>query len=236
MRLTHTSQLGAGSALPSLILFRHAVLHSLSDITFTLADYNEEVLRLITLPNLILTWAAATTTSPESNSNNNNTNFSLSDTSNGDFELTPSLLSNFKTSLQSTNLTLNFLSGPWSPALANLILPSPSPSPSPSFSIGEKSLLILASETIYSPTSTAAFVDLVTTLLKRRGGGSGSGGNMGKAVLGAKKMYFGVGGSVDGLKEMCRDRGAVACEVENSGVKGMEGDGVGRALVEIQMF
>lgn len=59
---------------------------------------------------------------------------------------------------------------------------------------------------------------------------------MAKAVLGAKKMYFGVGGSVDGLKEMCRDRGAVACEVENSGVKGMEGDGVGRALVEIQMF
>lgn len=238
MRLTHTSQLGAGSALPSLILFRHAVLHSLSDLTFTLADYNEEVLRLITLPNLILTWAAATTTTtPESNSNN--MNFPLAEPSNGDFELTPSLLSNFKTSLQSTNLTLNFLSGPWSPALANLILPSsPSPfsSPSPSFSIGEKSLLILASETIYSPTSTAAFVDLVTTLLKRRGGGSGSGGNMGKAVLGAKKMYFGVGGSVDGLKEMCRDRGAVACEVENSGVKGMEGDGVGRALVEIQMF
>lgn len=241
MRLTHTSQLGAGSALPSLILFRHAVLHSLSDLTFTLADYNEEVLRLITLPNLILTWAATTTTttiSPESNSNN--MNFSLTEPSNGDFELTPSLLSNFKTSLQSTNLTLNFLSGPWSPALANLILPSSpsSPSPSPSFSVGEKSLLILASETIYSPTSTAAFVDLVTTLLKRRGGGSGSGsgGNMGKAVLGAKKMYFGVGGSVDGLKEMCRDRGAVACEVENSGVKGMEGDGVGRALVEIQMF
>lgn len=238
MRLTHTSQLGAGSALPSLILFRHAVLHSLSDLTFTLADYNEEVLRLITLPNLILTWAAATTTSPESNSNSNSSmNFSLSEPSNGDFELTPSLLSNFKTSLQSTNLTLNFLSGPWSPALANLILPSPFSSPSPSFSVGEKSLLILASETIYSPTSTAAFVDLVTTLLKRRGGGgSGSGGNMGKAVLGAKKMYFGVGGSVDGLKEMCRDRGAVACEVENSGVKGMEGDGVGRALVEIQMF
>lgn len=242
MRLTHTSQLGAGSALPSLILFRHAVLHSLSDITFTLADYNEEVLRLITLPNLILTWAAATTTatttSPESNSNSSSMSFPLAEPSNGDFELTPSLLSNFKTSLQSTNLTLNFLSGPWSPALANLILPSSpsSPSPSPSFSVGEKSLLILASETIYSPTSTAAFVDLVTTLLKRRGGGSGSGGNMGKAVLGAKKMYFGVGGSVDGLKEMCRDRGAVACEVENSGVKGMEGDGVGRALVEIQMF
>lgn len=239
MRLTHTSQLGAGSALPSLILFRHAVLHSLSDLTFTLADYNEEVLRLITLPNLILTWAAATTTAtttyPESNSNN--MNFPLSELSNGDFELTPSLLSNFKTSLQSTNLTLNFLSGPWSPALANLILPSsPFSSPSPSFSVGQKSLLILASETIYSPTSTAAFVDLVTTLLKRRGGGGGSGGNMGKAVLGAKKMYFGVGGSVDGLKEMCRDRGAVACEVENSGVKGMEGDGVGRALVEIQMF
>jgi protein-histidine N-methyltransferase len=88
-------------------------------------------------------------------------------------------------------------------------------------------LLILAAETIYSPKSTAAFVDILAILLKRV--------KMAKAMLGAKRLYFGVGGSVDGLKEACRDRGAVAYEVENHGVVGMDA-GVGRALVEIQMY
>ena len=46
---------------------------------------------------------------------------------------------------------------------------------------------------------------------------------------------LGVGGSVDGLKEACREKGAVAYEIENHGVPGMSG-GVGRALVEIQMY
>jgi protein-histidine N-methyltransferase len=87
--------------------------------------------------------------------------------------------------------------------------------------------LVLAAETIYSPASTNSFVDLLVLLLKRA--------QMSKAMLGAKRIYFGVGGSVDGLKEACRDKGAVASEIENHGVQGMDG-GVGRALVEVQMY
>jgi protein-histidine N-methyltransferase len=87
--------------------------------------------------------------------------------------------------------------------------------------------LILAAETIYSPASTRAFVAILITLLKRV--------KMAKAMIGAKKFYFGVGGSVDGLKAACREEGAVAYEIENHGVVGMEA-GVGRSLVECQMF
>jgi protein-histidine N-methyltransferase len=87
--------------------------------------------------------------------------------------------------------------------------------------------LVLGAETIYSPASTEAFVAILILLLKRV--------KMAKAMVGAKKFYFGVGGSVDGLKEACSREGAVAYEIENHGVPGLE-EGVGRSLVEVQMF
>lgn len=40
---------------------------------------------------------------------------------------------------------------------------------------------------------------------------------------------------VDGLKIACAAKGAVAYEIENHGVPGLEA-GVGRSLVEVQMF
>lgn len=165
------------------------------------------MLRLTTLPNLLLTWATTTSpplispTSPEQN----------------DLELTPSLLASFRSTLKSTNINLTFLSGSWSPALASLI----------PLSAPEMGTLILAAETIYSPAATEAFVEILIPLLKRV--------KMAKAMVAAKKFYFGVGGSVDGLKEACAREGAVAYEIENHGVPGLE-DGVGRALVEVQMF
>lgn len=84
----------------------------------------------------------------------------------------------------------------------------------------------MAAETIYSPASTTAFVDLIIQLLTRV--------ETAKAIVAAKRIYFGVGGSVDLMKEMCKAQGAVAAEIEGSGVEGME-SGVGRALVEVRM-
>lgn len=196
--------------MPSLTLFRHALLNEIAGLTFTFADYNEEVLRLVTLPNVLLTWAASTANSgfPTANAD---------DSDNQDLEITPELVERFAADLKAKNITLNFISGPWSSALANLI-PVSAP---------DRGFVILAAETIYSPESTLAFVDLLEILLKRV--------KMAKAMIGAKRMYFGVGGSVDGLKEACREKGAVAYEIENHGVHGMDG-GVGRALVEVQMF
>jgi protein-histidine N-methyltransferase len=203
-------QLGCGTALPTLTLFQHSLLHQIPQ-SFTLQDYNASVLRLTTLPNLLLTWA--TTTSPPLISPPT----SPSTTASGDLELTPSLLQSFLTALKQSQISLTFLSGSWSPSLATLI-PSSAP---------DMGTLVLGAETIYSPASTEAFVEILMILLKRV--------KMAKAMVGAKKFYFGVGGSVDGLKEACAREGAVAYEIENHGVPGLE-EGVGRALVEVQMF
>lgn len=168
------------------------------------------MLRLVTIPNIILTWAAST----------ENSGFPSADTTdsdNQDLEITPDTITRFTEDLRAKDITLNFISGPWSAALANLI-PNSAP---------DRGFVVLAAETIYSPASTVAFVDLLEILLKRV--------KMAKAMIGAKRMYFGVGGSVDGLKEACRDKGAVAYEIENHGVLGMD-SGVGRALIEVQMF
>lgn len=199
-------ELGAGSALPTLTLFQHCLRNSIPQ-TFTLTDYNSSVLQLVTLPNLLLTWAAST--SPPL--------IDLAESPSGDLDNIPTLLPQFLSSLAASHIQLVFLSGPWSPSLASLMPESAS----------DMGSLILASETIYSPASTHAFVELLVQLLRRN--------KMAKAVVAAKRFYFGVGGSVDGLKEACAERGAVAYEVENSGVEGMD-SGVGRALVEVQMY
>ena len=207
-RLT-SLQLGAGTALPTLVLFQHALLNDIP-LTFTLADYNDTVLRLVTLPNILLTWAATIQQSEY-------LILDLKSSPNGDLELTESLLQTFTADLKARNINLVFISGPWSQHLASLIPPS----------APDSGTVILAAETIYSPASTTAFVDLLVTLLERV--------KMAKAMIGAKRVYFGVGGSVDGLKEACREKGAVAYEIENHGVPSMN-NGVGRALVEVQMY
>ena len=179
-------------------------------MTFVFADYNDAVLRLVTLPNIILTWA-------ETHEEHDDPTPNLDSSSKDDMIISPSIIFRFKSEMEAKGINFVLLSGPWSPALAELIPPSSS-------TLGS---VILAAETIYSPASTAAFVDLVITILKRV--------KMAKAMVGAKRLYFGVGGSVDGLKEACREKGAVAYEIENHGVPGMD-SGVGRALIEVQMY
>ena len=191
------------------MLFRHALTNDIP-ITFTLADYNEDVLRLITLPNILLTWAA----------NTNDHVFAVPDTTTdtfGDLDIKPTLIERFIADIKAKNISFNLLSGPWSSALADLI-PASAP---------DMGMVVLGCETIYSSASTMAFVDITVALLQRV--------KMAKAMVAAKRMYFGVGGSVDAFKEACREKGAVAYEIENHGVPGMQ-DGVGRVLLEVQMY
>ena len=204
-RVDNVIELGAGTAIPTLTLFQHALQNSYG-ITFTLADYNSAVLRLVTLPNLLLTFARF-----------NLGHAFIPPTDAGDLDITPDLIEAFTMALSQAGIMLNFRSGPWGPQLLSLISPSSA----------EMGTLVLAAETIYSPSSTTAFVELMTQILRRT--------RMAKAIVAAKRVYFGVGGSVDGLKEACHEQGAVAHEVENAGVVGMD-QGVGRALVEVQMY
>ncbi|KAK6342838.1 hypothetical protein TWF718_008221 [Orbilia javanica] len=172
-------ELGCGTALPSCYILQ-TLLATPSDhpVHLTLADYNIDVLRLVTLPNLILAYLHATnglpTTDPSVTEGPEET---------PEIELTPTLISDFLSALQSHKITISFLSGSWSPAMISLIhggLDYPSTADETTYS------LLLASETIYSPSSIPDFVDMIEHTLA----------NTGKGYIAAKDIYFGVGGSV----------------------------------------
>ena len=136
-----------------------------------------------------------------------------------DLDITPELTSAFTSALQAQGITLNLISGSWFPPSPFLSLIPTAPG---------MNILCLASETIYSPTALSTFVDALVGILSRV--------RMGKGMVAAKKVYFGVGGSVDAFKEECRERKAVAYEIENHNVDLGEGGGVRRSLVEVQMY
>jgi protein-histidine N-methyltransferase len=212
-RVNHVVELGCGSAVPTLLLFQYVLREGMS-MVFTLADYNADVLRLVTLPNLVLAWAGtlsdtdSTRLFPDGNP--------LKDVEeHGDLYLSPDVLTAFKQHLTTTGIQLNLLSGSWTPTptFLNLIPSTP-----------QLNTFILGSETIYSPASLRAFAETMVALMQRV--------KTGKALVAAKRVYFGVGGSVDAFRLECAERGAVACEME---FEGLESGGVRRCLLEVQM-
>ncbi|KAH6643094.1 hypothetical protein C7974DRAFT_117038 [Boeremia exigua] len=214
VRVNHVVELGCGSAVPSLLLFQYALKNQLS-IIFTLADYNADVVRLITLPNLVLAWAAALPEEDSAKLFPDGNPLHNTEEDHGDLYLTPEILALFKQQLQSIGLTLNLLSGSWTPTTAFLDLVPSTP---------QLDTFVLGSETIYSPASLSAFADIIVALMSRV--------KTGKAIVAAKRVYFGVGGSVDAFREECANRGAVAYETD---FEGLETGGVRRCLLEVQM-
>lgn len=213
VRVQHVVELGCGSAVPSLVLFQYALREGLG-MVFTLADYNEDVVRLVTLPNLVLAWAASLG-AEDSASLFLEGNPLLAEEEHGDLYLTPEILQAFKTQIKAVGVELNLLSGSWIPTTRFLELVPSTP---------ELNTFILGSETIYSPASLSAFAETIVALMKRV--------KTGKAVVAAKRVYFGVGGSVDAFRQECSERGAVAYEME---FEGLESGGVRRCLLEVQM-
>jgi protein-histidine N-methyltransferase len=217
-RVNHVIEMGCGSALPSLVLFGHALRQGLG-MYFTLTDYNVDVLRLVTVPNLLLMWVASRdegenrTLFPEAGNPLNKGE------EHGDLYVTQELVEAFRRDLERCGITITLVSGSWTPVEKFLDLVPTAP---------ELDTFVLGSETIYSPASCKAFTVAITELMKRV--------KTGKAVVAAKRVYFGVGGSVDGFRMECAERGGVAYEVEFEGLDGDGEGGVRRCLVEVQMY
>ncbi|ORY12404.1 hypothetical protein BCR34DRAFT_299818 [Clohesyomyces aquaticus] len=215
VRVNHVIEMGCGTALPTLLLFQYALRNSLVGLYFTLTDYNADVLRLVTVPNLLLAYAATlpATDAPFSVEAPNPLADERADA--GELYITPEFLKAFRSTLSSLGLGLTIISGSWLPVPALLsLIPS----------TAELNTFVLASETIYSPASLLAFTEAMSALLKRV--------KSGKAIVAAKRVYFGVGGSVDGFRLECANRGLVAYEMEFEGLE----EGVRRCLVEVQMY
>lgn len=239
--------MGCGTALPSLALLQwHLSAHlppqsqspsssnhtTPSPLHLTLADYNPTVLTLVTLPNILLTWALTRHL------------LSTSDTD-GEFDIDDATLASFRADLQSCNVELDFVSGAWSPQFVSLVT-APSPRVDDNGKKNEsfnpevnEEVLVLAAETIYSPFALRSFAEALMGILASentahhgRGVAKKNGETEGRkirALVGAKKVYFGVGGSVEDFLVEVKGRGADVWTLRE------EEDGVRRAVVGVSI-
>lgn len=214
-------QLGAGTGIPSLALFRN-ILHNASAVHlqpqphrrrqfhFTFGDYNQSVLRLATLPNILLAWSSFKgLTSPEANGT-------------GDLEVTPDLLREFTVDLECFGVRIDFISGAWGEGFVDCAV-AHDPT---SHTGGESSkTLVLASESIYAPSSLQRFTHtLLLLLLAARSQGGDA-----LALVAAKRVYFGVGGGVDEFRALITTLGATVEQMVE-----VKDGGVGRVVLQIR--
>ncbi|KAK4170200.1 hypothetical protein QBC43DRAFT_1763 [Cladorrhinum sp. PSN259] len=212
-------ELGCGTALPSLVLFHWALTERSSGpknpLVLAVSDYNPSVLYLVTLPNIILVWALQ--------QRGQLPILEEAFTADGELELTPKVLRAFQASLASSQISLSFLSGAWSPEFVDLLYGSAFP---PSLGANAKTL-VLGSETIYSPFALECFSNTLLTILQRERQERPSGNA--RAIIAAKRLYFGVGGSLDDFVGKMRGLGgAVETLFEES-------TGVARGVVGCQL-
>ncbi|OAP63476.1 hypothetical protein AYL99_02703 [Fonsecaea erecta] len=252
-------ELGAGSAVPTLALIQKFLERRKTHPTprgslkVTLCDYNVDVLRLATAPNVLLNYLFASGKVPPS----------LDEGGwDGDLDVEELGGASFvKTTIQdmaSDSISFDFISGAWGPEFLDLIRHSPSSTPPHESGMMDQklrpptNLLILASETIYSPASIKTFSETVIALLhlqrnpssrsRRQSGtriegevmtGRGSAQPLPpstRAWVAAKRVYFGVGGGVDEFaREMDRlgARTRVVMDIKHAGV--------GRVVLEVTL-
>ncbi|EHK16379.1 uncharacterized protein TRIVIDRAFT_41154 [Trichoderma virens Gv29-8] len=207
-------ELGCGTALPSLAMFTWIMQRQSRNqwhqrpCSFVLADYNPSVLRLVTLPNFVLAWALHNTQDPVLQDA-----FSIE----GELELSPSIVQAFEQFLSSSSIDLSFISGAWSPEFISCLYDLPA------FSTGlpAPTTLMVGAETIYSPFALQAFTQTIFTILEQERGS----GATAAAYVAAKRLYFGVGGSLDDFIEAARSKGATVSELRE------ESEGVRRGVV-----
>lgn len=200
-------QVGAGTALPSLVLFDFFLKHrspSWRAVRLSVADYNLLVLENATVPNLLLTWYfAQSVTVPESA---------------GDLDITSDLLSRFLGDLEDKAIFISGISGSWNEAFTDILI-----SLEDSQRQSRIETIFLASETIYSLDSIHAFTEVLLKALQSAEPGCG------KALVAAKKIYFGVGGGVDEFLEVLTELGGKGETVWES-----KDRGVGKVILEVE--
>ncbi|KAJ3571275.1 hypothetical protein NP233_g3854 [Leucocoprinus birnbaumii] len=226
----HILELGCGTAVPSLYILHHifsspppSEVSQLPETVIYLQDYNDSVLELVTLPNVLLTWylSPASQTYRTANASDADAEDLPFPVTPEPFELpiSPSLKSAFLTSLKTYNITLRFFPGSWSSFSTQLSTLHP-----------EVFDLVLTSETIYRIDSLPSLVD--TMRLACRGSREAVEGGVerkGECFVAAKVLYFGVGGGVSDFVDFVEKRGIAKTEI----VKERK-TGVGRVVLSLR--
>ncbi|KAJ5747275.1 uncharacterized protein N7511_008971 [Penicillium nucicola] len=211
---SHIIELGTGTAVPSLTLFARILngTETTDKKHFTFADYNSDVLRLVTLPNLLLTWQNSRSQTAVSSTS------STAPDQEEELDITPELIEEFKTDLVNRGISVDLISGAWSPEFVDLVFESGNT---------PRRTLVLASETIYSPASLSAFSETLLALLCRANTAS----TRSRALVAAKKVYFGVGGGVDEFLAVLGNVCGSKLDVQQK--LNVHSEGVGRVVLEV---
>ncbi|PMB66547.1 Histidine protein methyltransferase 1 [Beauveria bassiana] len=172
------------------------------------------IIELVTLPNFILAWALSCREHTPALINA----FSLDD----ELELLPEVVAAFQSHLVANRIALTFISGAWSPRFIELVyngIPNDATD-----SAAAAATLLLGAETIYSPFALQAFTEATFCILQREGAKYST--SRAVALVAAKKLYFGVGGSLDDFVDQARGRGGDVTILRE------ETDGVRRGVVK----
>lgn len=173
-------ELGCGTALPTCFVLRRYLeeMSSQKDTAvkpscFVLTDFNYDVLRLVTVPNLVVHWAS---TIPPQRLHMLCSGEDGPPLQNDEIIITQQLISAIIADFASKKITVSLVSGGWNRRFLNI---------AKSFGIET----LITSETIYSPQSLPLVAELILGLMSSEPICS-------RAVVAAKSIYFGVGGSV----------------------------------------
>ena len=141
---------------------------------FVLTDFNYDVLRLVTVPNLVIHWAS---TIPPQQLQMLCSGEDGPPLQNDEIIITQRFISAILADFATKNISISLVSGGWNRSFLNIAM-----------SFGVKTLI--TSETIYSPQSLPLVAELILELM------APTGSICSRAVVAAKSIYFGVGGSV----------------------------------------
>lgn len=168
-------ELGCGTAIPTCFLLKNKLEKKNRDeVVFTVTDFNYDVFRLATVPNLIINW---TMTLPREKVIGLTQSEENPVVQNDELLLTYALLEEFRNQLSYFNISLQFISGSWGRQFLDVLSP-------------DAIDLVISAETIYSPNCLPLVSEIILHIL------STSSAKKPLALVAAKNMYFGVGGSV----------------------------------------
>lgn len=166
--------LGCGTALPTSFLLRYQFMaKNTSPSTYILSDFNYDVLRLVTLPNILINWASTLSAEELKELTECEEGPMLS---NEELLMTEKLLNRFRKELEELNIQLQFISGSWGNQFNRIV---------DKYSVD----FILTSETIYAPETLPVVAESILDIFKN------SKSLVSRAIVAAKTIYFGVGGS-----------------------------------------
>ncbi|CCH62188.1 hypothetical protein TBLA_0G02490 [Henningerozyma blattae CBS 6284] len=171
-------ELGCGTSLPTEFLFGHYLKSNSNDgLKILLSDYNYSVLRLVSIPNLVITWAKFTLSETECEilQKHQDENMPIRD---DEIQFSAKLLETFHEDLKRRNITIELVSGSWGRKFSNLT----------ENILKNSSNLVLTSETIYQPITLPVVAETILDYLRIA--------KDSQILVAAKDIYFGVGGSI----------------------------------------